>query len=187
MTRKLRIIGMLMVMLGSFMLWATACSNNKTEPTELTCSADHNCEVGQSCVDGKCKAGTAPNKNDASATETALPEQQNPPAERKPGDCGGTTCAAGEVCRNGKCEKETTGSECKDSDDCKVGKECKSGKCVEPSQVGGYPPPPYGNNVGDVAIPIVLKTCHGDKEYDLKKLYKHKTIKAILITVHTLW
>jgi len=60
MDRRLRLIGLSMFCLGFFMLWAVACSTNNDPNKELTCSADHNCDSGQKCIDGKCKAGPGP-------------------------------------------------------------------------------------------------------------------------------
>lgn len=50
-----------------------------------------------------------------------------------------------------------------------------------------YPPGPYSADVDKVVIPLTLKNCTTGMTHSFHDLYKHPTIKVILLTVHTLW
>ncbi len=111
------------------------------------------------------------------------------------------SCSEGEVCYDGKCTKkenvpatkeEKAGEEPKTTTD---GGETKDeptstpDKTVTPDNLPAstYPAEPHGINVGDVMIPITLKTCNGVNQIDFTDLYKDKDIKVIQLTVHTIW
>jgi hypothetical protein len=100
-----------------------------------TCRANADCNPGQSCESGKCRAVKPPSPpppQGCTSSAQCLPTQQCVYGTCRPATCkSNSQCAPGQVCKSGRC-LGVPGGGCTSSSQCHSDEVCYQSRCVKP-------------------------------------------------------
>lgn len=104
---------------------------NPPHPKPPACEDGNLCTIGDSCVNGECVAGSAPDCNDQTlcTTDTCNMETGSCVYENNQASCSDDdACTVDDVCSKGTCQSGTP-KKCEDGNVCNGSESCEAGLC----------------------------------------------------------
>ena len=150
-------------------LWSfsfIACSGGGSTG-DNSCQADRNCLSNEKCYQGKCVlASEVPNNNNSTGNSNTPDNNNNGTANTNNQDNTNNVENNNNGTANTNNQTNTNNNNATPID---------------------YPEGPYGADVGDVAIPLTFTNCDDSKKMGFKEWFQDKSVKVILVSVHTGW